>query len=142
MSKELKMFSEIHADRYVELCQTKIDQEGDFARLVVSNGLNDCTLFLTADQLTTLGNVARDLAAMLKELSMKSVKYKNVEYKVPPEVKWIATDKSGVVWGFQSKPKPYLKEWVMTDFDVNARIYLIKRGQTMCNNWKESLEEV
>lgn len=58
---------------------------------------------------------------------------------IPKEVKWIATDKNGEAWFWETKPEIYCNGWLTGE--PNAIDFIDKSDNPYKGNWRDSLEE-
>lgn len=140
----MKINSFLNKDSSIELVTKHIDGKGDCGRVVVSRGRGDYTIYLDAEQLAELGNemikLSKDLKDESEKVILKSIEYQGRVFDVPEEIKWVATDHSGIMWGFSSKPIQRVDEWVTKNND--KVVCLGAKNVHYYSDWENSLEEL
>ena len=65
---------------------------------------------------------------------MKSIQYQGRQYSVPIWVKFVATDESGSIYGYEFEPYKSKSAWLGSE----GRLFLVTRDK----EWDSSLAEV
>ncbi len=73
---------------------------------------------------------------------MKTIIYKEEEYKVQYWVRYVATDEDGWIWGYEGKPIKTKYRFQKGIWNDDVESIRIRRTGTKIQDWKYSLEEV